>query len=121
MLGNPLITTYLKVRTAVESASVRRNVEQCRLNHCRKLHGRLDPTLRTQPSKALDRRHCKAFVVVVEVHVLRNSTPLNHLADINPRIHARSSILDNLIPHRSLGLYRLAIAEQTDVHEVRGD
>ena len=38
MSRNPLRTTYLKVRHVVETASVRRNIEQRPLNHCRQLH-----------------------------------------------------------------------------------
>src|ERR1700719_342329 len=108
---------------AGESASVRRNVEERRLSHCRQLHvqRRLDPTRRAQSSETLDGRDGKAFIVVIEVYVLRYSAPLNHLADVNPRSHARCSIVDNPIPDRRLSLDRLAISKQTDVDEIGRD
>jgi hypothetical protein len=53
--------------------------------------------------------------VIVKVDVLRYPAPLNHLANINPRVHARRSVFYDLIPDCSLGLDRFAITEQTDV------
>jgi hypothetical protein len=92
---------------------VRRNIEQRWLNHCRQLYIQrcFDSARRAQSSETLYRRHGKTFVVIVEVDVLRYPVPLNNLANINPRPHARGSVFDNLIPDRRLGLNRLAIAE----------
>jgi hypothetical protein len=51
----------------------------------------LDPSNLTQRPEALNGCHSKSLIVVVEVNVLRYPAPLNHLAYINPRSHARNA------------------------------
>jgi hypothetical protein len=67
---------------AGESASVLRDIEQRRLNHCRQLdiQRRLDPPHFAQRPKQFDCRRREPRVVIVCVDVLCNSALLNRLA-----------------------------------------